>query len=600
MEIPGKISNQFSNPPSEQTMPASKPACAEKFLIVLIKPSHYDDDGYVIQWWRGWIPANSPAALYGLALDARRRQVLGAGVDLELEVYDEINTVLPLKRIIRRFRQNGLKGLVCLVGVQSNQFARAVDIGRMMRRHDIQVVIGGFHVSGCVSMLPEMPPELKEAAALGISLFAGEAEGRMDELLRDAYARKLKPLYNFVDDLPGLEGQPLPYLESHHLARNLGNISCFDAGRGCPFNCSFCTIINVQGRKSRYRSAADVEGLIRAHPRGRVRTYFITDDDFVRNRNWEPILDRIIELREKEGYKIHLTIQVDTQCHKIPRFIQKAARAGCKRVFIGLESINEENLKSAAKRQNKFSEYRTMLRAWREAGVMTYAGYIIGFPNDTPESLARDIRIIQRELPVDILEFFVLTPLPGSRDHRDLYLKGVEIDSDMNRYDTEHVTTGHPLMTRAEWQSAYEQAWRLYYSPEHIETLIKRAIADGISPARLTSMIFTFYTSQVYEKVHPLQSGVFRRKRRSQRRPNMKRESALLFYPRRAKEIATTYVPALLFLWRLTRLRHRLKKDPATRHYTDLAIGGAEEEAGQALDLDSAKQPLAASTFGDA
>jgi hypothetical protein len=185
--------------------------------------------------------------------------------------------------------------------------------------------------------------------------------------------------------------------------------------------------------------------------------------------------------------------------------------------------------------------------------------------------------------------------LPGSRDHRDLYLNGVEIDSDMNRYDTEHVTTAHPLMARAEWQSAYENVWRLYYSPEHIETLIKRAIADGMSPARLTSMIFTFYTSQVFEKVHPLQSGVFRRKLRSQRRANMERESALRFYPRRAIEIATTYVPALLFLWKLTRLRHRLKKDPATRYYRDIAIGGAEEEIGQARDPGSTKQPLAAS-----
>ena len=578
-----------------QNTPASKPARAEKFLVALIKPSHYDDEGYVIQWWRGWIPANSPAALYGLALDARRRQVLGDSVDLELEVYDEINTVLPLKSLIRRFRRNGLKGLVCLVGVQSNQFPRAVDIGRMMRRNGIQVVIGGFHVSGCVSMIPEMPPELKEATALGISLFAGEAENRMDELLRDAYAGKLKPLYNFVQDLPGLEGQPLPYLESHHLRRNLGNISCFDAGRGCPFNCSFCTIINVQGRKSRYRTAADVEALIRAHPPGHIRTYFITDDDFVRNRNWEPILDRIIQMRENEGFKIHLTIQVDTQCHKIPRFIEKAARAGCKRVFIGLESVNADNLKSAAKRQNKFSEYRTMLRAWRDAAVMTYAGYIIGFPNDTTESIARDIQTIQRELPVDILEFFILTPLPGSRDHRDLYLNGVSIDSDMNRYDTEHVTTDHALMTRTEWQSTYEMAWRLYYSPKHIETLIKRAIADGISPARLTSMIFTFYTSQVFEKVHPLQSGVFRRKRRSQRRPGLKRESSLVFYPRRAKEIATTYVPALLFLWRLTRLRHRLKKDPEARHYTDLAIGRSGEEAAQGRDLESMSQSIAAS-----
>jgi hypothetical protein len=85
----------------------------QKFLVALIRPSHYDDDGYVIQWWRGWIPANSPAALYGLALDAKRRQILGARVDLELEVYDEINTVLPLASLIRRFRRNSLKGLVC-------------------------------------------------------------------------------------------------------------------------------------------------------------------------------------------------------------------------------------------------------------------------------------------------------------------------------------------------------------------------------------------------------------------------------------------------------------------------------------------------------
>jgi radical SAM superfamily enzyme YgiQ (UPF0313 family) len=460
--------------------------------------------------------------------------------------------------------------------VQSNQFARALDIGRTLRRHDIQVAIGGFHVSGCVSMLPEMTPELKEAMAIGITLFAGEAEGRLDEIFRAAHNRSLKPLYNFIQDLPDLEEQPTPYLEGRQLKRNLGNISCFDAGRGCPFTCSFCTIINVQAHKSRYRSAGDVERLIRENRPDRVRTYFITDDDFARNRNWEAILDRIIELREREGFKIHLTIQADTQCHKIPRFIEKAARAGCKRVFLGLESINAESLKGASKGQNKIGEYRTMLQAWRRAGVMTYAGYILGFPNDTPESITRDIQFIQRELPIDILEFFILTPLPGSRDHRDMYLKGTPIDEDLNRYDTEHVTTDHPLMTRTQWQSIYEQAWRLYYSDEHIQTLIKRAIADGISPARLTSMIFTFYTSQVYEKVHPLQSGVLRRKRRRDRRPGFGRENAVLFHARRVKEMAATYVPALLFLWRLTRLRHRLQKDPAARQYTDIAISPVE------------------------
>ena len=184
----------------------------------------------------------------------------------------------------------------------------------------------------------------------------------------------------------------------------------------------------MQGRKSRYRSADDVERLIRANHGSGVTTYFITDDNFARNRNWEAILDRIIELREKHRLRIHLTIQVDTLCHKIPHFVEKAARAGCKRVFIGLENINPDSLKGASKGQNRITEYRAMLQAWRNVGVLTYAGYILGFPTDTPETIARDIGIIQRELPIDMLEFFMLTPLPGSKDHQDMYLRGDRLD----------------------------------------------------------------------------------------------------------------------------------------------------------------------------
>ncbi len=576
-------------------MPTTHPTIADsrgerwapqrKFLVELIKPSHYDDDGYVIQWWRGWIPSNSLSCLYGLAIDCKTRRVLGTDVEIEISAYDETNMVVPLRKIIRRFKRNSMQGLVCLVGVQSNQFPRAMDIARTLRRDGIKVVIGGFHVSGCLSMLPEMPAELKEALELGIALFAGEAEGRFEQVLQDASEGRLEPVYNFVKDLPALEGQPTPYLPKALIHRNLGNISAFDGGRGCPFSCSFCTIINVQGRKSRYRSADDVERLIRANHGSGATTYFITDDNFARNRNWEAILDRIIELRERHRFRIHLTIQVDTLCHKIPRFVEKAARAGCKRVFIGLENINPDSLKGASKAQNRITEYRAMLQAWRKARVLTYAGYILGFPNDTAETIARDIAIIQRELPIDILEFFMLTPLPGSADHLNLYKQGADIDSDLNRYDLEHVTMDHPRMGRDEWQSIYAKAWSLYYSPEHNETLIRRAIASGINPARLTSMIFTFYASHAFERVHPLQSGVFRRKRRKDRRSGRPLEGRAMFYARRVREIVRTYVPALRFVWRLTRVRHRLLKDPATRTYRDLAITSLEDELSQHLGL---------------
>ena len=93
----------------------------------------------------------------------------------------------------------------------------------------------------------------------------------------------------------------------------------FDAGRGCPFLCSFCTIINVQGRKSRSRSADDVERLVRANLAQGVHNFFITDDNLARNQNWEPIFDRLIAMREEEGLDIKIVAQVDTDAHKHPR-----------------------------------------------------------------------------------------------------------------------------------------------------------------------------------------------------------------------------------------------------------------------------------------
>ena len=112
-------------------------------------------------------------------------------------------------------------------------------------------------------------------------------------------------------------------------------------------------------------------------------------------------------MRNGEFPKIGFTIQVDTLCHKILELHRrKRAQAGVRRVFIGLENINPDNLIAAKKRQNKITEYREMLQKWRDHGAITYAGYILGFPNDTKESILRDIEMIKRELPLDILEFF--------------------------------------------------------------------------------------------------------------------------------------------------------------------------------------------------
>jgi len=546
-----------------------------RFVVELIKPSHYDDDGYVIQWWKSWIPSNSLACLYGIATNLAERKALGPEVAIEIRAYDECHTVIPIRRIIRRI-EGADAGLVCLVGVQSNQFPRAMDLAARFRNAGIQVAVGGFHVSGCLAMLPELPPDLVAAQRLGVTLFAGEAEGRLAGLFADAFAGRMEPVYNFMNDLPGLQQQVTPFLPLDIVRRYGETIGAFDAGRGCPFQCSFCTIINVQGRKSRWRDADDVERLVRANLAQGVFRFFITDDNFARNRTWEAIFDRLIEMREQEGLELQFIIQVDTLCHRIPNFVEKAARAGCKRVFIGLENINPDNLLQAKKKQNRVHEYRQMFLAWRAQRIITYAGYILGFPGDTPERIARDIRTVQRELPVDLLEFFILTPLPGSADHQSLHKNAVWMDPDMNKYDLEHVTTGHCVMTSADWQEVYRRAWDLYYSAEHIETIFQRAKASGIKPVRLLNHILQFYFTFLQENVHPLQGGYFRRKLRRERRAGLLRETPLVFYPRRVREVITTHARLAAFYLYLHRIRRKVERDP--RPYTDPALAPIDGE----------------------
>ncbi len=501
--------------------------------------------------------------------------------------FDETNRRVRPDRIIRMVAAGGGRALICLVGVQTNQFPRAVDLARPFLGAGLPVCIGGFHVSGCLAMLPSLPPEIQQAQTMGISLFAGEAEeGRFDIVLQDAWSGQLSPLYNFMDQLPGLEGAPPPMLPARHIARTSGSLSSADLGRGCPYQCSFCTIINVQGRKSRFRSPEDLETIIRGNYARGIKRFFITDDNFARNQRWEAFFDKMIELRVGEGMNLGFTIQVDTSCHKIARFIEKAGQAGVRRVFIGLENINPDNLLGAKKHQNKITDYRLMLQQWRDAGAITYAGYIIGFPGDTKATVLRDVEIIKRELAVDILEFFFLTPLPGSEDHKVMAAKGVWMDPDMNQYDLNHRVTHHPKMADHEWEETYRAAWDNFYSMDHIRTILRRTAANprGRVKTTLTTLLW-FRLMTLFEGVHPLEGGALRLKYRRDRRYGLELETKLAFYARHWGGL-----PAKLWrYWRIWRAASRVLKqvmnDPARAEYRDLAITPPDLAERDDLDL---------------
>lgn len=547
------------------------PQAKRQFSLVLIKPSHYDDDGYVIQWFRSAIPSNSLACLYGLALECAERKILGEDYELKIHAFDETNSSITTKKIISLI-ESADDGMVMLVGVQSNQFPRALDIAAPLRNKNIKVAIGGFHVSGTIAMLEEKDFYVRKALDLGISVFAGEAEGRLAGVLIDASRNRLERIYDFMNDLPALDGAATPLLPAERVHLTAGATTSFDAGRGCPFSCSFCTIINVQGRKSRRRTPADIERIIRNNVSQGLHSFFITDDNFARNKDWEAILDRLIILREEENFNISFIIQVDTLCHKLPNFIEKSKRAGVKRVFIGLENINPDSLLGASKRQNKITDYRQMLLAWKKQGIVTYCGYILGFPNDTPDSILRDIEIIKKELPVDLLEFFYLTPLPGSIDHKKLFDAGIPMDEDLNKYDLNHAVTGHPHMSREKWEETYRKAWKTYYTFEHIETILRRAIATGTSPGKTMFFITWFMGCIDIEKIHPLEGGFLRKKVRRTRRSRLPLENPLMFYPRVFFETLRRQLKWITLYLRLRLIYRKVRKDPQKNQYMDAAL----------------------------
>ena len=168
-------------------------------------------------------------------------------------------------------------------------------------------------------------------------------------------------------------------------------------------------------------------------------------------------------------------------------------------------------------------------------------------------------------MPLDILEFFCLTPLPGSEDHKTLFLKGVPMDPDMNKYDLEHVCTSHSKMSPDEWNKVYRDAWKRYYTDEHVETVIKRAAATGLRMNKIADVMTAFSSAARIEGVHPLQCGIVRRKVRTTRRHGLRIVNPLIFYPVRAVEFVSVVAQWLTVGWRYHRIKKRIVADPSSK-----------------------------------
>ena len=546
--------------------PRSSLSARRKISVVIVKPSKYDDDGYVIRHFRGVLPSNTLACLSSLTRDVADRGILGNDVELEIELFDDTVQKIPVEQIIRRQKLPRRRVVVALAGVQTNQFPRAADLAKKFRAGGLQVLIGGFHVSGALAMSPGITPEIQELLDIGVTVVKGEVEDTWGDILRDADADRLLPVYDFMDCKPDLTHKPIPVTSGKYLKKFIvSNFGTIDCSRGCPFSCSFCTIINVQGRKMRVRSAETMIDTLRENYRSRkLRFYFFTDDNFARNTNWREIFQGLTKLREEERIPVQFMMQVDTQSHKIPDFIPLAARAGCSQVFIGMESINPQNLKAAGKHQNNTGDYQNLIAAWHDAKIATHVAYIFGFPFDTPESLREDVRRLQEELHVEQASFFMLMPIPGSQDHAEMVAGGEEMHPDLNDYDSFHETLRHPNFAPGELSASYREAWKNFYSFKYMKEVLSRAHPENYW--NILCDFIWYKNSALIEGGHPMLHGFFRLKDRTDRRSGYAVESRARHFFRRTVEVAKTLRSWTLLLlemeelWLQTRNRSDAEK----------------------------------------
>lgn len=558
------------------------PAAAGKRLgILLIKPSRYDADGYVIQWWRSFMVANVLSVVAGIVVDAGRRKCLGPDVTVETRLIDEVAEIVR-PATLAKWLSGFDRAAVFLVGVQTSQFPRALDLGRQFVDLGIPTIVGGFHVSGATAMVPDWAPAFAGVEEAGVTLYAGELENGVDALLGDIWAGTIQPSYNYLSRTADLTKAPAQVIDAALAAQTFDQPYGMEVSRGCPFLCSFCTIINVHGRTMRHRSVEAIEAHVRACVAQGIHKVLISDDNFARSPIWREVTDTLARLQRELKVELEVFIQVDALATRIRGFVEACKAGGVKRVFIGLESLRPDNLAAASKGQNKVHQMRDMLMTWKRAGMVLFPAIIIGLPNDTPERVAEDIRVLQDELPVDIVEFFLLTPLPGSADHRKMVADGVAMDADLNRYGSMYAVMDHPKMTRTEWDALFWRCWRDYYTLGHLKTLIARGLLYGASTGEIRATFVCSLGSARWEGLNALDSGAVRIKDRASRRPGFPKPWAIPHFLKRAvintgivtATVSLFFYAYLLELWlRREQARGRLHRHVG-RHFAEEARNG--------------------------
>ena len=459
--------------------------------VVIIKPSKYGLSGYVERFRRGFMPNSTVPYMRSMTPSSIE------GVKIETRAIDEyVQTDLAYLDLLRKPEQ---PTLLALVGVQSHQFRRSLDLAAFARAHGVRhCVIGGPHPMTCdTSMLQNR----------GVSFALSEAETIWLQILKDAIRGELEPVYGADRRwAPELQAPVIIPPSKRDLQRYIVPMLGIYPARGCPFTCNFCSVIKIAGRQIRSQSIeTTMESLRRAKAAG-VRMVMFTSDNFNKYAEAHELLEQMIA----EKIDIPFFVQCDTQIAKQEELVSLLGKAGCFEMFVGVESFSRETLLAVHKTQNHPSTYGDIVKLCDKHGVLTHFSNIIGFPEDSARTVREHLGVL-RSLRPNVASFYILTPIPGTEQYDDFLDRGWITEQNLDRFDGTTTTWHHPNLSWPELQDLLFRCYRYFYNAGYIlRTAINGFRREAISGVldHLGHPLFTRFATA--KRFHPMSGGFSR------------------------------------------------------------------------------------------
>jgi hypothetical protein len=462
-----------------------------RLRVVILKPSKYDGDQFVERFTRGFMPNSTLAHMVGCTPPSID------DVDLDVHSIDEyVETNLNYLKLLESAR--GSPTLLALVGVQSHQFQRALDLGAYALGRGCLAVIGGPHVMTC---------DTTPFEGRGLSFARSEAEVIWRDVLSDAIHGELQPVYGnsrpWQDRLAPVTVNPPTRRQLRSYVTPL--LGLYPA-RGCPFNCSFCSVVKIAGHRVRSQPIESTLESIRRAAAAGVRWIMFTSDNFNKYPEAEDLLHGIID----ERLHVNLFVQCDTQVERQEDFIELLGRAGCTSMFLGVESLHSQTLRAVNKRHNKPEQYERLIALCRRHGIGAHFSNILGFPSDTEESVGENLRILKRLGP-EWASFYVLCPIPGTDQYDEMRAQGAIVERNLDRFDATCLTWRHPHFTDRSARALLSACYRGFYDSRKLSTYLRDAARSGsMAAAAGSAAMWSFNRYCAWQGMHPMSGGIGR------------------------------------------------------------------------------------------